>query len=83
MPTFSGRDVLYRDTGRSRANRSAPVDAFEQHRELGATQTDHTFVRLRPDEATALETLGKQAQAIAIPPQQFNLNSEVEVGRSA
>jgi hypothetical protein len=48
-----------------------PVDAFEQHRKLRATQLHGATLGLRPDESAAFQPLGKQAQTIAIPPQQF------------
>src|SRR3984957_5688589 len=72
MRTFSGRDVLYGKRRCRRAYRPSPVDAFEQHRELCAAQTDRSFIRLRPDEASAFETFGKEAQTVAIPPQHFH-----------
>ena len=43
-----------------RAHRHAPVDAFEKHRQLGRRERHAAFSRLRPDEATTLETLGQQ-----------------------
>ncbi len=50
---------------------SPPVDAFQQHRKLRATQLHGTTLGLRPDEAAAFQPLGKQAQTITIPPQEF------------
>ena len=69
---FQRRNVLYRHGRRSRSDRPSPVDAFQQHRELRAAQRHHAFVRLRPDEAAAFETLGEQTQAVAIPPEHFD-----------
>jgi hypothetical protein len=50
---------------------SSPVDAFQKHRELRATEPHGSALGLRPDESTALQPLGKQAKTITIPPQQF------------
>ena len=50
---------------------SPPVDAFEQHRKLRATQLHGATLGLRPDESAAFQPLSKQTQTIAIPPQQF------------
>ena len=47
--------------------RHAPVDAFQQHRQLRRRQRHRAFFRLRPDEAAFLEPLGEQAQTLAIP----------------
>ena len=55
-----------------RAFDSSPVDPFQKHRELGATQPYNSALRLRPDEAAALQPLGKQTQTVAIPPQQLD-----------
>jgi hypothetical protein len=51
--------------------RPAPIDAFEQHRKLRTRQTNSSFRSLRPDESSSLETLGKQTQAVTVPPQKF------------
>ncbi len=48
-----------------------PVDTLQQHRKLCATQLHGAALGLRPDEAAAFQPLGKQAQTVAIPPQQF------------
>ena len=40
----------------------APVDAFEQHRDLRGRQRDGTFLRDRPHKTTLLKPLGKQAK---------------------
>lgn len=50
---------------------SSPVDAFQQHRKLGATELNCSALGLRPDESSAFQSLGKQAQTIAIPPEEL------------
>ena len=52
--------------------RPAPIDAFEQHRKLRTRQTHGSFRSLRPDESASLQTLGKQAQAVAIEPEKLD-----------
>ena len=54
------------------AYRTAPVDAFEKHGKLGGREMDRALGGLRPDEAATLQALGKEAQAVTIPPQQFD-----------
>ena len=49
-----------------------PIDAFQQHRELGAGEMHAALGGVRPDEAAAFQALGKQAQSITVPPQQFD-----------
>lgn len=49
-----------------------PADAFQQHRQLGRCQMDFAVSRRRPDETTALQAFGEQAQAIGVGPQHFN-----------
>ena len=41
------------------ARGSAPVDAFQKHRQLRTTEAHGSLCGLRPDEAATLETLGK------------------------
>jgi hypothetical protein len=52
--------------------RHSPVDPLEQHRQLGPAQHRHPFLSPRPDESATLQTLGKQTQPVAIPPQQLD-----------
>src|ERR1700749_4064976 len=52
--------------------RHSPVDPFEQHRQLGPAQYHHTLLSPRPEKSPALQTLGKQTQPIAVPPQQLD-----------
>lgn len=61
-----------RDFRRPGALDSAPIDAFEEHRKLRATEVHGAAFGLRPDEAAALKPLGEQAKAIAVPPQQLH-----------
>src|SRR5438309_334551 len=61
-----------REFGRPCALDSAPVDAFQKHRKLCATETDCTALGLRPYKTTALQPLGEQAQTITVPPQQLH-----------
>jgi hypothetical protein len=59
---------------RLQASRSAPLFASRCLREASRAVRDWphcSALGLRPDEATALQPLGKQAKTIAIPPQQF------------
>src|SRR5829696_1691006 len=52
--------------------RMAPIDAFEQHRQLRWTQMHRAAVRLRPHEASALQALEVQVHSIPAPPQEFD-----------
>jgi len=45
----------------------APVDAFQQHRQLRRRQRHTAIPRHRPHEASLLETLGEKPEALAIP----------------
>src|SRR6266481_2278002 len=49
-----------------RPGRHAPVDAFDQHRQLRRRQRDHSVLRLRPDEPTLLKPLGEKHETLAI-----------------
>src|SRR5271168_3498129 len=52
--------------------RPTPIDAFQKHRELCTRQVDGSFRGLRPDESSSLQTLGKQTQAVSVPPQKLH-----------
>jgi len=52
-----------------RAHRHAPVDAFQQHRELRRCERDAAGRGLWPDEAATLEPLGQQHQSLSVEPQ--------------
>jgi hypothetical protein len=52
--------------------RHPPIDPLEQHRQLRPAQDHHALLGTRPDESPALQPLGEQTQAIAIPPQQLD-----------
>src|SRR5664279_1798923 len=69
--TGESRWSSHGDFRRPRPLHSSPIDPFQKHRELCATEPHASTVRLRPDESTTLKALGKQAKTIAIPPQQF------------
>ena len=62
-----------RDGGAPSTLGCAPIDAFDQHRRLrwrqrhGATWIAHSG----PDEATLIDALGKQAESVAVPEQDF------------
>ena len=60
------------DLRRPGSLRPAPVDAFQKHRQLRASQTNGAFGSLRPDESSSLQTLGKQTKAVAVEPQQLD-----------
>src|SRR5690348_8993732 len=51
------------------ARRHAPIDPFRQHRQLRRRQRYSAFLRLRPYEFAALQPLGIQHKALAIPSQ--------------
>jgi hypothetical protein len=50
---------------------ASPIDAFQKHRQLCATEMHGATVDLRPNESATLQPLGKKAETIAIPPQQL------------
>jgi hypothetical protein len=54
------------------ANRHSPVNSFQQHGQLRWRQNHRTAQSLRPYEAAFFQPLGKQTQALSIPPQQFD-----------
>lgn len=54
------------------AHRSAPIDAFEQHRELRRRQLHRAIAGRRPHETASLQPLGEQAEALPVPVQQFD-----------
>ena len=51
---------------------AAPVNAFQQHRKLRRSEAHLAGLRHRPYEAAAIHPLGKQAQALAVVPQQLD-----------
>src|SRR3990167_5026982 len=53
-------------------NWPAPINALQQHRQLRGRQRHAAAGCLRPDKASLLQPFAKQAQAVAIPPQQFD-----------
>lgn len=55
-----------------RARWHAPIDAFEQHRQLWRCQRYATATGLGPDEAPAFESLAQQQQALPIEPQHLD-----------
>jgi len=52
--------------------RHSPINPLKQHRQLCPAQHHHTLLSPRPDESATLQALGKQAQPVAIPPQQLD-----------
>src|SRR6478736_6079066 len=64
--------MLYSDGWRVGANRSSPVDAFQQHRQLRTAQRYRALFGLWPDETTALQPFGEQTESVAVPPQQLD-----------
>src|SRR6266508_652378 len=52
-----------------RAHRHPPINAFQQHAELGRRGCSTPVRRRRPNKAARLEPLRKQAKPLAIPPQ--------------
>jgi hypothetical protein len=63
MPRFCNCTSIKSDSHRHRrlpgAIRSSPVNALQQHRQLSATQRHRTARGLRPDEASAFQSLLK------------------------
>src|SRR5665213_2199027 len=53
------------------SHRPAPINAFEQHRQLCVAQMHRATARLWPHEATTLQSLGIQVHAVTAPPQYF------------
>ena len=51
-----------------RAHRRPPVDPLQQHRQLRRRHRHLAPGRRRPHEAATLQTLGKQARTLAVPP---------------
>jgi len=68
-PEASSSSGLRGEFGLVCANGPAPVDAFEQHRQLRRRQRHAARCGLRPDEATTLQSLGQQHQPLAVEPQ--------------
>ncbi len=52
--------------------RSAPFEAFEQHRHLRRGQSDRAFLGDRPSEAASLQPLGEETKALAVPVQNLD-----------
>ncbi len=55
-----------------RCARSPPINAFQKHRKLRSRQANRTFGGLRPDKSSSFKTLGKQTQAVSVPPQKLH-----------
>ena len=51
---------------------AAPIEPFQQCRQLRWRQTHHAVLDRRPAELGAFEPLGHQADACAVPEQQFH-----------
>ena len=54
-----------------RAHRHPPIDAFQQHAELGRRECCNAVRRRGPNKATLLQPLRKQAEPLSVPPQRF------------
>src|SRR5690606_8980752 len=65
-------ETLHRELRCLRSNRTSPVDAFKQHRQLCLRQIDGAVLGTRPHEATALEPLREQAQPVTVPPEDLH-----------
>ena len=50
---------------------AAPVNPFEKRRELGRAQLYRPITRVRPDEASAVQTFIEKAHPIRVVPQQL------------
>jgi hypothetical protein len=55
-----------------RSLRLAPIDTLKKHRQLRSCQSYSSACRLRPHEASSLQSLLKQAQPVSVPPQQLD-----------
>src|SRR5262249_3795112 len=68
------RILSARERGLPRALRRAPVDAFDQHRELRRRKRYRAarLAQRRPDEAALVQSLGKETQPAAVPKQNFH-----------
>jgi len=62
----------HRDLRRPGPLRTAPIDAFQQHRQLCASQTNGSFGSLRPDESSSFQTLREKTKSVAVEPQQLH-----------
>jgi hypothetical protein len=59
--------VFFNSLGTPGARRHAPVNAFQQHRQLRRRQRYRAFFCLRQDEAAFFKLLGEEAKALAGP----------------
>src|SRR5579862_5969407 len=64
--------VSYCHLGHRCAYRTPPVDALQQHGQLRACERHLPVFCLRPNESAPLQALGKQAQPVAVPPQDLD-----------
>src|SRR3546814_2830989 len=67
-----GRFRLLNLRGTIGASRAAPVDTFQQHRQLRGGQTYGSRLCCRPHEAAILQPFGQQAHAVATPPEHLD-----------
>src|SRR3546814_18729568 len=67
-----GRFRLLNLRGTIGASRAAPVDTFQQHRQLRGGQTYGSRLCCRPHEAAILQPFGQQAPAVANPPEHLD-----------
>jgi len=72
LTPINTRTNLCRNRWMPGANGHPPVDSFKQHGQLRRGQRDRSRISLRPDESAFLQSLGKQAHALTIPPQQLD-----------
>src|ERR1035441_2836954 len=68
----SHRGNLDRQLRLRRAHWTALIDAFQQHRQLRSRQRNRAVCCLWPDESSALQAFGEQAESVPIPPQHFD-----------
>jgi len=68
------RIFLASKRGLPRALRRAPVNAFDQHRELRRRERYRAarLAQRRPDEPALLQSLGEETQPVAVPEQDFH-----------
>jgi hypothetical protein len=71
MPMHTGESALLLDNALECPGSLdvPPVDPFEKHRQLSWRERNGAALRLRPHEATLLQTLGEEAKTITIEPE--------------
>jgi hypothetical protein len=66
-PQFS--DCQLRSTG---PLHPPPINAFQQHRQLGSAQQYRAARRLRPDESSSVKSFAEKTKPISVMPDEFD-----------